>query len=36
MRADLGMVDGILSLILVAKIGHIGLYRYLETLEAIK
>lgn len=27
LRAGLGMVDGILSLIPVAKVGHIGLYR---------
>ncbi|MGM0523445.1 MAG: uracil phosphoribosyltransferase [Bacillota bacterium] len=36
MRAGLGMVDGILSLIPVAKVGHIGLYRDPETLEAIE
>ena len=27
LRAGLGMVDGLLSLIPVAKVGHIGLYR---------
>lgn len=33
LRAGLGMVDGILSLIPAAKIGHIGLYRNPETHE---
>ncbi|GEN56546.1 uracil phosphoribosyltransferase [Halolactibacillus alkaliphilus] len=36
MRAGLGMVDGILSLMPVAKVGHIGLYRDPETLEAVE
>ncbi|SDC58570.1 uracil phosphoribosyltransferase [Pelagirhabdus alkalitolerans] len=36
MRAGLGMVDGILSLIPVAKVGHIGLYRDPETLEPVE
>ena len=27
LRAGLGMVDGLLSLLPVAKVGHIGLYR---------
>lgn len=31
LRAGLGMVDGLVSLIPVAKIGHIGLYRDPET-----
>lgn len=31
LRAGLGMVDGLISLIPVAKIGHIGLYRDEET-----
>jgi uracil phosphoribosyltransferase len=31
LRAGLGMVDGLLSLIPVAKVGHIGLYRDPET-----
>ncbi len=31
LRAGLGMVDGILSLVPVAKVGHIGLYRDPET-----
>lgn len=34
LRAGLGMVDGIHNLIPNAKIGHIGLYRDEETLEA--
>ena len=33
LRAGLGMVEGILHLLPVAKIGHIGLYRDEETLE---
>jgi len=33
LRAGLGMVDGILSLIPAAKVGHIGLYRDHETLK---
>ena len=35
LRAGLGMVDGILSIIPSAKIGHIGLYRDPKTLEAV-
>lgn len=31
LRAGLGMVDGLLSLVPVAKVGHIGLYRNPET-----
>ena len=31
LRAGIGMVDGLLSLIPVAKVGHIGLYRDPET-----
>ncbi|MCQ2183839.1 MAG: uracil phosphoribosyltransferase [Bacteroidales bacterium] len=31
LRAGLGMVDGLLSLVPVAKVGHIGLYRNEET-----
>lgn len=34
LRAGLGMVDGIRSLIPNAKIGHIGIYRDEETFEA--
>lgn len=36
LRAGLGMVDGILSLIPAAKVGHIGLYRDPETHEPIE
>ena len=35
LRAGLGMVDGLLSLIPVAKVGHIGLYRDPETHEPV-
>ena len=31
LRAGLGMVDGLLSLIPSARVGHIGLYRYEDT-----
>lgn len=34
LRAGLGMVDGIQSLVPTAKVGHIGLYRDEVTLEA--
>ena len=33
LRAGLGMVDGILSLVPTAKVGHIGMYRDEETLQ---
>ena len=36
LRAGLGMVDGMLSLIPAAKVGHIGLYRDPETLKPIE
>ena len=36
LRAGLGMVDGVMSLIPAAKIGHIGLYRDPETLEPVE
>lgn len=36
LRAGLGMVDGILSLVPSAKIAHIGLYRDPETLQAVE
>jgi uracil phosphoribosyltransferase len=36
LRAGLGMVDGILSLIPSAKVGHIGLYRDPKTLEPVE
>ncbi|HHW92373.1 MAG TPA: uracil phosphoribosyltransferase, partial [Firmicutes bacterium] len=35
LRAGLGMVNGILKLIPTAKVGHIGIYRDPETLEAV-
>ncbi len=36
LRAGLGMVDGMLDLIPAARVGHIGMYRDHETLEAIE
>lgn len=36
LRAGLGMVDGMLSLIPTAKVGHIGLYRDPESLEPVE
>lgn len=36
LRAGLGMVDGVLTLIPTAKVGHIGLYRDPETLEPVE
>ncbi|MDR1782179.1 MAG: uracil phosphoribosyltransferase [Bacilli bacterium] len=36
LRAGLGMVDGIRSLLPTAKIGHIGVYRDEETFEAVE
>lgn len=36
LRAGLGMVDGMLSLIPAAKVGHIGLYRDPDTLEPVE
>ena len=36
LRAGLGMVDGILSLVPVAKVGHIGLYRDPETHKPVE
>lgn len=35
LRAGLGMVNGILKLIPTAKVGHIGIYRDPETLQAV-
>lgn len=35
LRAGLGMVDGMMSLIPAAKVGHIGLYRDPETLAPV-
>ncbi len=36
LRAGLGMVEGMLTLIPAAKVGHIGLYRDPETLEPVE
>ncbi len=36
LRAGLGMVDGMVSLIPNAKVGHVGLFRDPETLEPVK
>ena len=36
LRAGLGMVDGLLQLVPVAKVGHIGMYRDPETHEPVE
>ena len=36
LRDGLGMVDGVLTMIPAAKVGHIGLYRDPETLEPVE
>lgn len=36
LRAGLGMVDGFLSLLPLAKVGHVGLYRDPETLKPVE
>lgn len=36
LRAGLGMVDGMLTMLPTAKIGHIGLYRDPETLQPVE
>ena len=36
LRAGLGMVEGLLTLVPVAKVGHIGLYRDPETHEPVE
>ena len=36
LRAGMGMVDGLLSLVPVAKVGHIGLYRDEETHQPVE
>ena len=36
LRAGVGMLDGVLSLVSGARVGFIGLYRNEETLEAIE
>ena len=36
LRAGLGMVDGMLTMVPAAKVGHIGLYRNEKTLEPVE
>ena len=36
LRAGLGMVDGMLSMVPTAKVGHVGLYRDPETLQPVE
>lgn len=36
LRAGLGMVDGVMTMIPSARVGHIGLFRDPETLEPVK
>lgn len=36
LRAGLGMVDGLLQLVPMARVGHIGLYRDHDTLEPVE
>lgn len=36
LRAGLGMMDGILSIVPMARVGHIGLYRDEETLRPVE
>ena len=36
LRAGLGMVDGMLSMVPSAKVGHIGLYRDHDTLKPVE
>ncbi|HBF4858418.1 TPA: uracil phosphoribosyltransferase [Clostridioides difficile] len=36
LRAGLGMVDGLVSLMTAAKVGHVGLYRDPETLKPVE
>lgn len=36
LRAGLGLVDGLLELVPSARVGHVGLYRDPETLEAVE
>ena len=36
LRAGLGMVDGVISLMPAAKVGHLGLYRDPETLKPVE
>ena len=36
LRAGIGMLDGVLSMVPAAKVGHIGLYRDPQTLQTVK
>ena len=36
LRARIGMLDGVLSMVPAAKVGHIGLYRDPQTLQPVK
>lgn len=36
LRAGIGMLDGVLSMVPAAKVGHIGLYRNPQTLQPVK
>ena len=36
LRAGIGMLDGVLSMVPAAKVGHIGLYRDHETLKPVE
>ena len=36
LRAGLGMVDGVLTLVASARVGHIGLYRDPSTLQPVE
>ena len=36
LRAGLGMIDGVLKLVPLAKVGHIGLYREPKSLQAVQ
>jgi len=36
LRAGLGMVDGMLSMVPTAKVGHVGMYRDPETLQPVE
>ncbi len=36
LRAGLGMVEGVLKFFPAARVGHVGIYRHPETLEAVE
>ena len=36
LRAGIGMLDGVLSMVPAAKVGHIGLYRDPQTLQPVR